>query len=815
VVGRHIRAIKLGVVGLLGTAGGSALGGDIFARPGLVPLQSRPAVIHAADLNADGWLDLVTAQSSSGEVSVLLNTGGSAGRALFAEPLTYEVGLSPLAVESGDVDQQNGLDLLVVNSGSADASILLNRGDGRFEEGARLDLGVGPRVGKLGDVNRDGHLDAVAGTVSSKEVQVFLGDGSGRFPRKLEVTIGGNPHAIALEDFDGDELLDLLAVYANNFVGGVQWLQGNGDGTFRAPVKTSLSSVNDAVPRLIATGDFNEDGLLDAGVVTDDELLLSLEFERSGRFNVTLVGKLAVPRAEFLARGDFDADGRLDLMAPVQDGGNAGVRIYRRVEAGGFALLGDIFLQGALLDLLLADLDKDGALDLACAQSGPNGVNIVRGTGPGRLGVRAALALGASPRCLGAIDSNGDGVSEVAAISSGSVHLVRGVGAGGLERFARRDFGGRAFEDLAMGRFGESNGQGLALLDIAREEIVLVSVAENGELSAGMSFSAGDLPRRMAAADLDADGTSDLAVTSLASEELSLVLLHREGGGVAARVKVSVDSPQTAVDAADVDGDGLLDLCVGTKSGVKLLINRDRGSAYEVRTVPGYSSPGSIRAFASAQSAQASLALALGESVVVVSALGDAREAAPLEINLAAPVESLLMADADGDGLHDVLAGVDGAVAFSRARPEGGYDAPDRYPVGSTPRAIALASLLPGGRMDCATADFESKEISVLAGSGTPRSFGESFRRGDADGDGSLLITDAINVLYALFATGNAIACLDAADADDSGEVNLTDVVRVLDHLFRGGPSPAAPAGKDCGVDPTRDELGCGRGCDG
>ncbi len=85
---------------------------------------------------------------------------------------------------------------------------------------------------------------------------------------------------------------------------------------------------------------------------------------------------------------------------------------------------------------------------------------------------------------------------------------------------------------------------------------------------------------------------------------------------------------------------------------------------------------------------------------------------------------------------------------------------------------------------------------------------GGGFRRGDADDDGSVLITDAVAILNWLFRQGTPPTCLDAADSDDDGQTNLSDAVFVLGYLFRQGPPPPAPGPTDCGEDATEDGLG-------
>ena len=99
-----------------------------------------------------------------------------------------------------------------------------------------------------------------------------------------------------------------------------------------------------------------------------------------------------------------------------------------------------------------------------------------------------------------------------------------------------------------------------------------------------------------------------------------------------------------------------------------------------------------------------------------------------------------------------------------------------------------------------------------LAGSGTTRlvrvGIERDFIRGDSNGDGDLVLADAVFTLNWLFRNGAEPPCLDAADTDDNGILNLTDPVRLLRFLFLGDEAPPAPQGEP-GPDPTDDELSC------
>jgi hypothetical protein len=83
-----------------------------------------------------------------------------------------------------------------------------------------------------------------------------------------------------------------------------------------------------------------------------------------------------------------------------------------------------------------------------------------------------------------------------------------------------------------------------------------------------------------------------------------------------------------------------------------------------------------------------------------------------------------------------------------------------------------------------------------------------SFLRGDPNGDGAVDLSDALKILFHLFA-GGSLACDDAADIDDDENLNLTDAIALLEYLFRGGPPPRPPFPGE-GLDPSGSGLGCG-----
>lgn len=85
----------------------------------------------------------------------------------------------------------------------------------------------------------------------------------------------------------------------------------------------------------------------------------------------------------------------------------------------------------------------------------------------------------------------------------------------------------------------------------------------------------------------------------------------------------------------------------------------------------------------------------------------------------------------------------------------------------------------------------------------------EAFMRGDCSADGEFNLVDAITLLNFLFTTGEPASCNDACDVDDEGTLNLSDVINMLCALFCS-PAPDLPSPYGvCGVDPTDDQLLC------
>ncbi len=70
---------------------------------------------------------------------------------------------------------------------------------------------------------------------------------------------------------------------------------------------------------------------------------------------------------------------------------------------------------------------------------------------------------------------------------------------------------------------------------------------------------------------------------------------------------------------------------------------------------------------------------------------------------------------------------------------------------------------------------------------------GPSCKCGDADGNGSFNISDAVRLINYIFAGALAPNPICRGDADGNGSVNISDVVRLINYIFAGAAAPHCP----------------------
>ncbi|MFC1706705.1 FG-GAP-like repeat-containing protein [Planctomycetota bacterium] len=300
-----------------------------FDSPVTVSAGTSPAAVAVADVNGDGFTDLVAGnEDGTGELAVLLHDSGSLGS--FLASATVSVGAIPSALALGDLNADGALDVAAVSTESSNVSVLFqspqNRGQLALDTSYAVDSE--PRAIAAADLNRDGRLDLVTGSLSTGRVSVLLqrSDLLGAFVAAVHYDAGTSTFAVAAGDIDRDGKVDLVAGTEN----------AGGDGTvvlllqnLAAPGSFLPGVVLHAMPAAVegvAVRDFDRDGVLDIAAVDAlgnvDVLVLDVSTGVS-ILKVSTATAGSTPRG--IAAFDLNDDGRIDLVVPNQGDTNVSI----------------------------------------------------------------------------------------------------------------------------------------------------------------------------------------------------------------------------------------------------------------------------------------------------------------------------------------------------------------------------------------------------------------------------------------------------------------------------------------------------------
>jgi hypothetical protein len=392
--------------------------GSFLPAATYVSAASSTYSVAAADLRGNGKLDLVVVGDNgggNGSVGVLLGNGDGT----FQPVVTYgSGGEQPYWLAVADLNGDGKLDLVVANSYYSDTvGVLLGNGDGTFKPVVTYSTGGGPSSVAVADVNGDGKPDILVSTsgcygCSAGLVGVLLGNGDGTFQPVVAYSSGGyDARSIAVEDLNGDGKLDIAVA---NLCGAAEdcsgnsslgVLLGNGDGTFKPAVTFSSGGPG---TDSVAAADVNGDGKPDLVVAnlcpsgssncshTEEDMAGVLLGNGDGTFQPVVLYASGGYGAESVAVADVNGDGKPDLVVanlcssigsdcPYPGTGDVGVLLGN--GDGSFQPALTFGAGGPAASAAIADVNGDGRPDLLVAN-----INYL---------VAVLLNNSASPRCVG------------------------------------------------------------------------------------------------------------------------------------------------------------------------------------------------------------------------------------------------------------------------------------------------------------------------------------------------------------------------------------------------------------------------------
>lgn len=528
-----------------------------FERRGSLPVEGDVLGVAAADLEGDGDMDLVATRFGDpvdhGGISVFRNSGGGRGAldgGLFAPAEPLAAGRNPHAVLAADLNADGWADLILSGVNAAHAAstvVVLLGGNEGFGVPAEYSPAGRARDIAAADFDGDGLIDIITSSPISSVLSLVRGRGDGTLSAARTYSTFDVTRSAEAADLDRDGVLDMILAHAGTSGPDVTVLEGIGAGYF-IPTGSNLR-LNDYAARRAPIADMDRDGSPDVLVMDSDVIV----FRNNGRGGYS-------SRADVLIQGrlhdmviqDFDKDGDLDFAAPRQTSEDPSYLVVVLNEGNlQFAAPVAYPMGNFPVAIAAADFDRDGNIDLVVPHEA-NGVNtgdfrghIFRGVGNGSFVELTALELPALPSAAAAgdFDADGDGDVAISSHETGSVTFFRSRGDGSFDAGIEIPVG----EGPSALAAGDLDGDGRIDLASANRVSGTISVLLNRG-SAGFAPRV-DLPIGMAPAslfltDMDLDGQLDFLTAHTISNRFSILL-----------------NASTPAGSSDADRNGVPDEC--------------------------------------------------------------------------------------------------------------------------------------------------------------------------------------------------------------------------------------------------------------
>ncbi|MFA5935394.1 MAG: VCBS repeat-containing protein [Patescibacteria group bacterium] len=185
-------------------------GSGVFSVLTTYSVGSEPYFIAAANLNGDTYKDLLVANAGADDtISVFLSNGTSTGT--FAAKVDYPTHDGPTSVIAADVNGDGFRDIVAPGYDTNDVAVLLNSGTGTFSAAVGYGpTGINPWWAIAINVDNDGDLDLATVNYGDDTVSILENLGGGTFATTVNYSVGSKPFSIAASDVDNDGDQDLI-----------------------------------------------------------------------------------------------------------------------------------------------------------------------------------------------------------------------------------------------------------------------------------------------------------------------------------------------------------------------------------------------------------------------------------------------------------------------------------------------------------------------------------------------------------------------------------------------------------------------------
>ena len=533
----------------------------------------RASSVYAADLDGDGDIDVLSASAGDKKIAWYENTDG-AGDFGPRKVITVDA-TRALSVHAADLDGDGDIDVLSASEGD-DKIAWYENTDGAGGFGPQQVITTAADEAQsvyAADLDGDGDFDVLSASYRDDKIAWYENtDGAGGFgPQRVIVTTGGRgAMSVYAADLDGDGDIDVLSSSWN--INKISWYENlDGAGSFGPP-----QILNPVASFLLSAraADLDGDGDIDvlSASYSDDKIAWYENIDGVGEFGPEQAITPATASGAFsVFAADLDGDGDTDVLSASHL--DAKIAWYENTDGvGGFGPQQVITTDAWGANTVYAtDLDGDGDVDVLSASFGDDKIAWYENTdGVGGFGPRQVIAAGVRRAVsVHATDLDGDGDADVLSASDKDDEIAWYENTDGAGSFGPPQVITTAADGASAVHAADLDGDADVLS--ASEWDDKIAWYENTDGAGGFgpqqvitteAFNA----QAVYAADLDGDGDTDVLAGALEPSYdpigKSAWYVNEDGAGRFGPQQLLTERGISAysVHAADLDGDADIDL---------------------------------------------------------------------------------------------------------------------------------------------------------------------------------------------------------------------------------------------------------------